>query len=133
MERFWTNTFIFDMRHLAEDNLGTFSVYNGNRYLIVRAEFEKFLLKNPIMDEEKEEEMKKVDLESKSIFNPEEAILFYDLSRRKFKKLLDEQKDLPFIAFFRTRKLIMREEFERYMVENPEIREELKNGKASIS
>ncbi len=121
------------MRCLAEDNLGVFSVYNGNRFLIVRAEFEKYLLKNPIMEEEKEEGMKKVDLESKSIFNPEEAIVFYNLSRRKFKKLLDEQKDLSFVAFFRTRKLILREEFERYMAENPEIREELKNGKSYIS
>lgn len=31
------------MRRLAEDNLGRFAVYNGNRYLIIRTKFEKFL------------------------------------------------------------------------------------------
>ena len=31
------------MRRLAEDNLGLFAVYNGNRYLIIRTKFEKFL------------------------------------------------------------------------------------------
>lgn len=31
------------MRRLAEDNLGRFSVYSGNRYLINRAKFEKFM------------------------------------------------------------------------------------------
>ena len=33
------------MRRLAEDNLGDFSVYNGNRYLIIRSKFEEFLRK----------------------------------------------------------------------------------------
>ena len=31
------------MRRLAEDNLGVFSVYSGNRYLINRTKFEEFL------------------------------------------------------------------------------------------
>lgn len=31
------------MRHLAEDNLGRFAVYSGNRYLIIRTKFEKFI------------------------------------------------------------------------------------------
>ncbi len=31
------------MRRLAEDNLGDFAVYNGNRYLIIRDRFEAFL------------------------------------------------------------------------------------------
>ena len=29
------------MRRLAEDNLGVFAVYSGNRYLIIRCKFEK--------------------------------------------------------------------------------------------
>ena len=33
------------MRRLAEDNLGVFSVYSGNRYLIIRCKFEEFLQK----------------------------------------------------------------------------------------
>ena len=28
------------MRRLAEDNLGDFAVYSGNRYLIIRSKFE---------------------------------------------------------------------------------------------
>lgn len=31
------------MRRLAEENLGLFSVYSGNRYLINRTKFEEFL------------------------------------------------------------------------------------------
>ena len=31
------------MRRLAEDNLGRFAVYSGNRYLIIRTKFEKFV------------------------------------------------------------------------------------------
>ena len=65
------------MRRLAEDHLGTFSAYNGNRYLIIRAEFEAYLKKTPIMPGTKGEELKRAQLEDKSIFNPEEAIVFY--------------------------------------------------------
>ena len=32
------------LRRMAEDNLGVFSVYRGNRYLIIRPKFEEFLL-----------------------------------------------------------------------------------------
>ena len=31
------------MRRLTEDNLGRFAVYSGNRYLIIRTKFEKFV------------------------------------------------------------------------------------------
>ena len=31
------------LRRLAEDNIGTFAVHNGNRYMIIRQKFEKFL------------------------------------------------------------------------------------------
>jgi excisionase family DNA binding protein len=31
------------MRRLAEDNLEVFSVYSGNRYLIIRTKFEEYL------------------------------------------------------------------------------------------
>lgn len=37
------NVGIKKMRRLAEENLGIFSVYSGNRYLIIRSKFEKFL------------------------------------------------------------------------------------------
>ncbi len=31
------------MRRLAEENVGRFAVYSGNRYLIIRTKFEKFI------------------------------------------------------------------------------------------
>lgn len=32
------------LRRLAEDHLGDFAVYSGNRYLIIRTKFEEFIL-----------------------------------------------------------------------------------------
>ena len=32
------------LRRMAEDHLGVFSVYSGNRYLIIRPKFEEFIL-----------------------------------------------------------------------------------------
>ena len=32
------------LRRMAEDNLGVFSVYSGNRYSIIRPKFEEFIL-----------------------------------------------------------------------------------------
>lgn len=32
------------LRRMADDNLGVFSVYSGNRYLIIRPKFEEFIL-----------------------------------------------------------------------------------------
>ena len=37
------NIGIKKMRRLAEDNAGRFTVFSGNRYLIIRAKFEKFV------------------------------------------------------------------------------------------
>ena len=37
------NIGIKKMRRLAEDNIGDFAVYNGNRRLIIREKFEEFL------------------------------------------------------------------------------------------
>ena len=34
---------VIKMRRLAEDNLGDFAVYSGNRYLILRERFEDYL------------------------------------------------------------------------------------------
>lgn len=63
----------------------------------------------------------KTDLQSKNVLNPGEAIELFHLSRRKFRALLDE-KNLPFLAFYGTRKIILREEFEKYLGEHPELR-----------
>ena len=32
------------MRRLAEDNIGGFSIYNGNRHLVIRRKFEEYIL-----------------------------------------------------------------------------------------
>lgn len=40
------NIGIKKMRRLAEDNLGVFAVYSGNRFLIIRTKFEQFLNEN---------------------------------------------------------------------------------------
>ena len=37
------NIGIKKMRRIAEDNLGVFSVYSGNRYLIIRPKFEEYI------------------------------------------------------------------------------------------
>ena len=37
------NICIKKMRRLAEDNLGGFAVFSGNRYLINRTKFERFI------------------------------------------------------------------------------------------
>lgn len=66
--------------------------------------------------------------EEKSILNPEETILLYGLSRRKFQRLISGKRRLNFVVRYNTRKLIIREEFEKYLDEEPTRREELKNG-----
>ena len=76
--------------------------------------------------------MKKPVLKDKDTFNPGEAAAFYGLSRRKFFRLLESGDRLPFLAFYKERKLIIRSEFDKYLKSNPEVREELKNGKPPI-
>ena len=121
------------MRRLAEDNLGTFSVYNGNRFLIIREAFEEYLRTHPMIRQVNEDEVDRARLQEKEVFNPEEVCIFYGLSRKKFRRFLETSVDLPFTAFFKTRKIIIRSEFEKYMGENPEIWEGLKSGRSSIS
>ena len=118
------------MRRLAEDHIGLFSAYNGNRFLIIRAEFEEYLKKNPILPDDNETDSIKAQLEHKTIFSPEEAVLYYGLSRRKFKQLIEANDELPFMAVFKKEYIIIREEFEKYMEENPEIKEEIRSGKS---
>lgn len=76
--------------------------------------------------------MRRPSLEEKEVFNPEEAITFYDLSRRKFQRLLRSDEKLPFVALYKERKLIIRSEFEKYMKAYPETKEALRNGKPPI-
>ena len=66
--------------------------------------------------------MKKTVLKEKDFLNPGEAIELFVLSRRKFYRLLKENDKLGFTAVYGTRKLIIREEFKKYLDGHPELR-----------
>ncbi len=68
-------------------------------------------------------------LETKAILNPGEAIRLYDMSGRRFYKLIQSRKRLPFVALYNKRKLIIRSEFDKYLELNPEEKERLRNVK----
>ena len=71
--------------------------------------------------------MRKPILAEKDFLNPEETIELFNLSRRKFYRLIKEEKKLNFIALYGSRRLVIRGEFEKYLEVNPEIKEGLKN------
>lgn len=66
--------------------------------------------------------MRKPTADEKDILNQEEAIVHFELSRRKFFKLLKDGKKLPFIAMYGSRRLIIRTEFVKYLEKHPELR-----------
>lgn len=67
--------------------------------------------------------------EEKEFLNLEEAIRHWNFSRRKFYRFLDETKGGKFLAYYKERKLILRVAFEKYLQENPIVKEGLVNGK----
>ena len=71
--------------------------------------------------------MRKPALAEKDILNPEEAIELFGLSRRKFYRLIKEERQLGFVALYGSRRLIIRGEFEKYLKTNTEVKEGLKN------
>lgn len=71
--------------------------------------------------------MRKPALTEKDFLNPEEAIELFNLSRRKFYKLIKGENQLRFIALYGNRRIIIRTEFEKYLESNPEAKEVLKN------
>jgi len=71
--------------------------------------------------------MKRAPLEEKNYLNPEEAIRYWNLSRRKFYSLIGEGSH-DFLVMYGSRKLIIRTAFEEYLRE-PGRREALENGK----
>lgn len=66
--------------------------------------------------------MRKPTADEKDILNQEEAIVHFELSRRKFFKLLKGGKNLPFMAMYGSRRLIIRAEFAKYLEKHPELR-----------
>ena len=70
--------------------------------------------------------MKKPVLEDKSLLTVSEAAEVFGLSRRKLFRLV-ETNGLHFLAFYGTRKLIIKDEFVKYLAK-PGVREGLENG-----
>lgn len=66
-------------------------------------------------------------LEEKDLLTVLETIELFGLSRRKM-LLLTKEENLPFIAKFKGRKLVIKDEFIRYL-ENSEVKENLKNAR----
>lgn len=66
--------------------------------------------------------MAKTELSEKDLLNPNETILLFDLSSRKFLALIRSGTKLDFIAFYGGRRLIIRTIFEKYLDEHTELR-----------
>ena len=62
--------------------------------------------------------MAKIELGEKDLLNPNETILLFDLSSRKFLALIRSGTKLDFIAFYGDRRLIIRTIFEKYLDEH---------------
>ncbi|MCF0135062.1 MAG: DNA-binding protein [Lachnospiraceae bacterium] len=73
--------------------------------------------------------MNRADLRTKDILNPSEAIELYVLSHRKFYKLLETKPCPGFVAHYKTRKLILRVEFEKYLMGHPELRRRIRDAR----
>lgn len=71
--------------------------------------------------------MKKPNLEEKDFLTVIETAELFNLSRRKIFRLVEES-NLPFMALYRTRKLIIKDEFIKYL-NTPGVKEGLANGK----
>lgn len=71
--------------------------------------------------------MRKPSLAEKAYLTEYEAAEFYDLSKRKFHRLLNKEQ-FSFVAYYVGRTLIIKEEFEKYLAQ-PGVKEGLKNGK----
>ncbi len=71
--------------------------------------------------------MKDVPFGEKSLLRPMEAAQYFDLSWRKFYRWI--KKPQSFIAMYKTRKLVIREELERYFKNHPEEREAMKSAR----
>lgn len=66
--------------------------------------------------------MAKPVLEDKEYLTPEETIILFTLSRRKFRAWLCSAHDYPLIAQLGQRKLIHRTAFREYLCKHPELK-----------
>ena len=74
--------------------------------------------------------MVRPNLGEKDILNPEEAIKYWNLSRRKFYQFLEKTDGGDYLAFYKKRTLIIRLAFEQYLLQNPKVKEALANGRS---
>lgn len=83
-----------------------------------------------LLGRKERDKMARPTLAEKDILNPSETIKLFNLSNRKFYKFLSETDGGDFLAYYKERKLILRAAFEKYLMLNPEIKEELANGES---
>ena len=76
--------------------------------------------------------MRRPDLNEKEMFSLREAAEFYNLSYRKFYRMIETGNRFPFLAYYKQRRLIIRSDFEKYLEMHPDLKEGLKNGRAPI-
>ena len=74
--------------------------------------------------------MARPNLGEKDILNPEETIKYWNFSRRKFYQFLEQTDGGDYLAYYKTRILIIRLAFEQYLLKNPKVKEELANGRS---
>ena len=79
---------------------------------------------------ERSYKMARPDLGEKDILNPEEAIRYWNFSRRKFYSFLEKTDGGDYLAYYKKRTLIIRLAFEQYLLKNPKVKEELINGRS---
>ena len=82
------------------------------------------------MEEKGVIKMARPDLREKDVLNPEEAIKYWNLSRRKFYQFLENTDGGDYLAYYKKRTLIIRLAFEQYLLKNPKVKEELINGRS---
>ena len=73
--------------------------------------------------------MRKPSPSQKDVLNPSEAAAYFGFSRRKFFQFLKDGKCKKYTALYGRRRLILRSAFEKYLEENPEVKEGLLNGR----
>lgn len=69
--------------------------------------------------------MQRATPENKDFLTPEETIVLFVLSRRKFGAWLSKQNARPLIVMVGKRKMINRTAFEEYLCEHPELRRKI--------
>lgn len=74
--------------------------------------------------------MAKPNLGEKDILNPEEAIRYWNFSRRKFHAFLKKTDGGDYLAYYKERTLIIRSAFEQFLLKNPKVKEGLANGRS---